>query len=415
MNLLFLAPLVPYPPVDGDRQRSFHLLQALAARHRVHLLCFYRSWSEFRQLEALRTVCTTVDGVSLSRWALAGNCLRAWFSPLPLNVAAFASAAMQAAVAEAVKNYNIEAVHAYRLRMAPYALPVAGAKKVLDYTDALTRYFQARAQRPAPWWKKIYLNREARSLAVYEAEVSRQFDACVISSPQDGQVLRQGGGADNFTVVTNGVDGRSLRPAKALPAGKNVLFVGNLQYPPNAEGIRNFCRTTWPRVLAGAPDAHFLVVGNPPGGSAAGRAADYPGAEFLGQVPDVRPFYARARVAVCPLDVASGRQFKVIEAFAAGVPVVTTAVVAKNLKAAPGRELLVGDTPEKMAQSILQLLKDGRLANGLRARARARALREFDWSRAAEALLGVYARWSAHRRPARKKTVKKSSARRVRA
>jgi glycosyltransferase involved in cell wall biosynthesis len=263
---------------------------------------------------------------------------------------------------------------------------------VLDYTDALTRYFQAREQQPAPWWKKIYLKREAPCLAEYEVEISHSFDACVVSSTCDQAVLQKAGAGNNFTVVTNGVDTQVFRPALKLPKTLNVLFVGNMQYPPNAEGIQNFCRHVWPRVRARIPGAHFWVVGNPPVGTVAAWSRTFPEAEFLGRVPEVQPYYSRSRVAVCPLEVASGRQFKVIEAFAAGVPVVTTNVVAKNLAAVAGKDLLVGNHPQALADAIVSLLQNDRLAKELRSRARERALKEFDWAIAGKALLGVYGR-----------------------
>jgi len=393
MNILFLSALVPFPPQDGDRQRSFHLLQALASKHRVHLLCFYRTADERRQLEALKTVCASVAGVPISRSAIYANSLKTWLTPQPLNVGAFASAAMHSAVGEAMKKHQIDAVHAYRLRMAPYALGIKSAKRVLDYTDALTRYFQARAQQPAPWWKKIYLKREARVLAAYEPAVSRRFDAAFISSPDDQAVLKNLGAADNIAVATNGVDTKQVRPQRKLPETKTVLFVGNMQYPPNAEGIRDFCRRTWPRIAAAVPGAKFQVVGLLPAGSKGDWARLYPGAEFTGRVPQVEPYYAQACVVVCPLQVASGRQFKVIEAFAAGVPVVSTPVVAKNLAAGLEKEILAGDTPGVLAEQVVRLLNDSRLAERIRKNARRLAEKQYDWAEALAPVLAVYAQW----------------------
>lgn len=399
MNILFLAPLVPYPPLDGDRQRSYHLLKALALKHRVSLLCFYRSRAEREALQALRPLCAGgVSGIFISNFQIRWNCLSAWFSKRPLNVAAFQSRAMERAVEKIVREKSIDVVHAYRLRMAPYALGGKVRKRVLDYTDALTRYFQARLGQPASFWKKIYLQRELRCLSQYEAKVSHGFDACVISSPEDQQVLYQAGAARNLEVVTNGVDTRALRPGAKLSKIPAVLFVGNMQYPPNAEGIRVFCLTTWPRIKAQEPKARFQVVGLTPRGSQATWPRLYPGAEFLGLVPELQPHYANARVVVCPLEVASGRQFKVIEAFAAGVPCVTTPVVAKNLNARPERELLIGENPEHFAAQVIRLLRDQALAARIRKSARTLAVRTYDWPHAAQPLLDLYA----PRKPKRK-------------
>lgn len=385
MKILFLSPLVPYPPVDGDRQRAYHLLQALASRHTVHLLCAYQTRTEGRRLADLKGLCASVEGVHHPRRRIVANSLAAWANPEPLNVAAFRNATLLRRTRELAARLGADAVHAYRLRMAPYALAAPVRRRVLDYTDALTRYFQARLKEPAPFWKGAYLRREAARVADYEARIGRHFDACLISSPHDRDELLRRGAAPNFTVVSNGADLQALHPTARLTPEPVVLFVGNLRYPPNALGVEAFCREVWPAIHAEVPKARFLAVGRPPR-----RPARFPGAEFAGVVADLGPYYAQARVAVCPLEVAAGRQFKVIEAFAAGVPVVTTPVVAGNLDTKPGRHLLAAADPAGFAHHVVRLCRDHALASRLRRAARTLAVARFGWDRAARDLLAVY-------------------------
>jgi glycosyltransferase involved in cell wall biosynthesis len=257
----------------------------------------------------------------------------------------------------------------------------------LDYTDALVRYFTARLAEPAPFWKRVYLSREARRIGAYEAGIARRFDACLISSPQDRDALYALGAAHNLTVVSNGASVKTRRPPRALVSGPVVLFVGNLRYPPNQTGVAAFCREVWPLVKARIPAARFLVVGQLPR-----RTRDFPGAEFTGLVPEVGPYYAQARLAVCPLTVAAGRQFKVIEAFAAGVPVVATPLVARNLDAVSNRHLLAADLGPRFAAAIIRLCGDDGLARRLRRNARTLAERKFDWETAVRPLLHIYTR-----------------------
>jgi polysaccharide biosynthesis protein PslH len=389
MNILFISPIVPFPPVDGDRQRAYHLLRRLARSHRVRAVCFVRGEQDRAGLEHLRTFCAGAEGVEISALRIRLNSLAAWPGRLPLNVAAFASGAMAARVRRIAAQEAFDVAHAYRLRSAPYALQARARWRVLDYTDALTRYFDARIAEPGPWWKRAYLRREAERLRKYEVRASRNFDACLISSPSDREVLRQAGAAETLSVVTNGVDTAVLRPAQ-LTLEPRLLFVGNMEYVPNAAGLRAFCRETWPRIRAELPAAELTVVGRPPAEPPAERARRYPGAEFAGVVPDLPDWFHRARVAICPLPVAAGRQFKVIEAFAAGVPVVATRVVAENLGAIPDRHLLVADGAVEFAAQAIRLCRDPALAERLRRQARSLAEEQYDWSRAGEALDQVY-------------------------
>lgn len=396
MNILYLSTIVPYPLDDGDRQRSYHLLAALAEKHRVHLLCFLRGPHETAPLQSLGRLCASTQGVPISRARIYANSLGAVLGPKSLNVASFDSAAMAGAVRQAVARHRIDVLHAYRLRMAPYALEARARWRVLDYTDSLARQFANRLEAHPRAWQRWYWQREAEKLARYEVDMSHRFDACLISSAADRAYLRALG-AKPITEVTNGVDTRAVRPATRLAAAPRLLFVGNLEYPPNHWGMLEFCRRTWPLIRSQAPEAHLTVAGRKPRDFSRHSAYHQPGIEFLGVVPDLAPHYRASRVAICPVSVASGRQFKVLEYFAAGLPTVTTPRVAENARARAGRECLAADAPEAFARAVVRLLADDRLAGRLRTAARRLVLAKYDWRQAAASLRAVYRAFSGGR------------------
>ncbi|MEW6517244.1 MAG: glycosyltransferase family 4 protein [candidate division FCPU426 bacterium] len=389
MKVLYLSTIVPYPLDDGDRQRCYHLLEAVAAKHQVHLLSFVRSPEEAAHLKSLDRLCASTQGVPINRARVYANSLAAWLGPSSLNVSSFQTTVMAEAVKQAVARHRIEVLHAYRLRMAPYALAAQVRWRVLDYTDSLARQFANRLEEHPAAWQRWYWSREAEKLASYETEVSRRFDAAFISSSADRDYL-QALGAGPITEVTNGVDTRVIKPAKRLPQEPRLLFVGNLEYPPNHWGVKDFCRRTWPLIRSQEPRAQLTVIGRRPRDFSREAAYRQPGLEFLGVVPDLGPHYRSSRLAICPVNVASGRQFKVLEYFAAGLPTVTTRRVADNAQARPGRECLAADAPGDFAREVIRLLKDDKLADRLRTSARALVLKKYDWRLAAAKLLAVY-------------------------
>lgn len=393
-DLLYLAPLVPYPPHDGDRRRALALLQALARRRRVHLVCFTRTPAEAQGVDGLRTWCASTTVVRLPQTAVIGNSLRACLGPLPLNVAAFASRAMAREVSRVVTERGIGVVHAYRLRMAPYALRILGVRRVLDLTDSMGCYFQERKSASLPWWRRAYAAREADRLSVFEPATAGRFDACLISSPRDRVWLTARGAPETLTVVSNGVDPEAFRPAPRLTAAPVMLFVGNLAYPPNAEGLAEFCRTTFPLIKRALPAARLLAVGGWRGGRSEG-ARRFPGAELAGRVTDLDAYWASCRVSICPLNLAAGRQFKVLESMAAGLPAVTTTRVAENLEALPGRHLLTGDTPEEFSRQVVRLCREDNTAAALREAARDFVVSRYTWEEALRPMLEVYDRLEA--------------------
>jgi len=136
-----------------------------------------------------------------------------------------------------------------------------------------------------------------------------------------------------------------------------------MRYAPNAEGAAWFLERVWPQVSVAVPDARFRVVG-PGSDTELERFSWLPGVELCGVVDDLAPHLRSATVSVAPLLAGSGTRVKIIEAFAWGVPVVSTTVGAEGLEAEPGRDLLVADDPAAFADHVIDLLtRPGRRAS----------------------------------------------------
>ncbi len=395
MNILYLAPLVPYPLLDGDRQRAFHLLKALSEKHTVHLCCFVRDRSEEQALQAMKAYCASVHSVPISHRELVAKACWHWFGAKPLNVAVFQKRVMHAQVRELVQRYAVDAIHAYRLRMAPYALQSRGVYRVLDYTDSMTRYFQNRQKENHSWLKAGYIRHELKRLKKYEPYVSDYMDLCLVSSPHDQEIILRQGSAPWIEIVTNGVDTDAFRQPAPRTTSPHVLFVANMAYLPNQQGLRWFCRHCWSMIKKQVPQATLTVIGQPPRGTKTQSHSRYPGARFVGPVENLKAALQEARVGICPVAVASGRQFKVIEYFAAGLPAVTTTVVAANLDAVPEQHLLAADDAQGFADQVVRLLQDNALADRLRQAALTLSRDQYDWSVAAGQLHRLYGKLEA--------------------
>jgi glycosyltransferase involved in cell wall biosynthesis len=308
------------------------------------------------------------------------------FSELPVTVTSAASGAMERLTDQLLADGGFGAVLAYRVKMAPYALRWRGPR-YLDYCDALTRYHERRtvaltlAGRPmAAAWSRL----QARRLAAYEAWCAGQFNAGFFNAQGDRDALAamHPKAAQRLQVAANGVDAAYFkRPAGHAREPKTLLFVGHLAYAPNAEAVLWFAQRVLPLLRAQDPGITFKVLGGdaPP---AVQALAGQPGVRLLGFAPDTRPHLWSASLSVCPVRTGAGRQNKVLEAFAAGLPVVSTALAAQGAEAQAGRHLAVADEPADFAAAVLGLLK---------APAKARRL-----SLAAQSLLKARYSWTAN-------------------
>jgi glycosyltransferase involved in cell wall biosynthesis len=164
-----------------------------------------------------------------------------------------------------------------------------------------------------------------------------------------------------------------------------LLFFGTLSYGPNADGLVWFCEQVLPRVRQSKPDVRLEVVGldPPPRVTALGRL---PGVQVTGFVPDIRPKLWSATMCVVPLLAGGGTRLKILEALAAGCPVISTTVGAEGLELMDGKHLLIADDPEEFARDVVALLESDALRHRLADAGRRAVAEKYDWQEIAPRL-----------------------------
>jgi glycosyltransferase involved in cell wall biosynthesis len=221
----------------------------------------------------------------------------------------------------------------------------------------------------------------------------------VASEVERGLVGAAGVPAARVRVVPNGVDAARLGEVAPDPEPGAMVYPGALGYAANADAVGFFCREVLPRVRAAAPRARLVVTGRADG-PARTALAGAAGVAFTGHVPDIRDVLARSQLCVVPLRVGGGTRLKILEAMAAGVPVLSTRKGAEGLAVVPGVHLLVADTPAELAAAALRLLGDGALRRELADRARALVRARYDWAAIGAAFRDLVEAVAAGRRPA---------------
>lgn len=166
----------------------------------------------------------------------------------------------------------------------------------------------------------------------------------------------------------------------AYPGGprnpRTMLFLGSFRHVPNRIALEWFTREVLPLIVERCPDAKLLVVGSDP---LPAHAYHDPlqAIEMLGFVEDIKPLLATTAVFVCPIRSGSGVRVKLLEAFASGIPVVSTVIGAEGLARLDGQECLLSDDPQGFADRVLRLFGDP--AAGAEMAGRAREEVETNW------------------------------------
>ena len=159
-------------------------------------------------------------------------------------------------------------------------------------------------------------------------------------------------------------------PQSGSGAPPVVLFTGHLSHPPNVDAALHFLAEIWPRIRERAPEAIFQAVGMMPSPVLAERIRGTPGCELHANVPDIRPFFWKARAYVVPMRFGGGVRQKLFEAWSMGVPVVCTTMAAEGTGARSGVHCWLEDSPASFADRVVAVI-EGRESGAMVASAKA--------------------------------------------
>jgi glycosyltransferase involved in cell wall biosynthesis len=162
-----------------------------------------------------------------------------------------------------------------------------------------------------------------------------------------------------------------------------------MDYHANIDGAVSFARDVWPGLHDRHPELVFSIVGRDPAPEVRALAT-HSGIAVSGTVDDVRPFYREAITAVVPLKVGGGSRLKILEAMAAGVPVVSTTLGAEGLDVHDGKHLLIADTNEQLAEAVVSVIENDEVRRRLIAAGRSLVLKRYDWSWLGTKLFDIY-------------------------
>lgn len=371
MRILLLTESIPYPLDSGGRIKTYNTLRMLGAHHEVYLHAFIRDERQRVHEAALRAVCSGVTLHMLPRSVVreAGYACSAVVSGEPYTVRRHFDAAVLASLKGDFERLRCDALYCDHLSMVEYGRRL-GVPTIIDAHNVeyqILRRYGSRLGRMSP--VRLAVEREWRAVRTYEGRVYGAARLVFAVSDEDASAIRQMAPDVRLAVAGIAVDTDAVRPVTTPPAGREVLFVGGLHWPPNVEAVAFFLDDVWPRVSAACPDARFTVVGRRDNPLARLRES-LPGVTFAGYVDDLERFYERRPLVVAPILSGSGLRVKILDAMAHGLPVVSTTVGCEGIGAHHGQHLLTADAPAHFADAVVSLLKDGELASRLGASGR---------------------------------------------
>ncbi len=388
MKIVFLASRFPYPLLKGDQVRGYHFLKRLHQQHHVTLITPYHHRSDQPALDSVRQICSALELVPVTALRAAARTVAAVPTPTPLQAVYFGEPLLGTRLKEVIQRDKPDVVHVQLARLGELGLNLPEVPRVLDFIDALSLNMLRRGRRERGL-KRVLFFVEAQRMAALERRLCQHYDQTIISSPLDRAFI---GTFENLQVIPNGVDLSTFlyRPPVERPVAEPVLiFTGRMSYFPNYDAVDYFLSTILPQVRAACPNVGVRIVGADPPAWLQQKAIARR-VEVTGRVPSITETLHAATIAIAPLRSGSGGQFKVIEAMAAGTPVVATSYAVAALDVVHDEHLLLGDTPELFSQQIVRLIHDRELQQRLAQNAVQRVQQRYTWEESLRQLEQVY-------------------------
>lgn len=383
MKILWVKGDRLLPVQNGGNIRSYHIARHLARQHPLTFFSYYSGTKDSAYESELKS--QFPDSLALytgtpefAWWKRAAHYLRHLSDPVPYAVSRFSFNRVQKQLREWFERRAFDVVVCDFLDAAvnfpePLTIPT-----VLFQHNVESEIWRRHAENGSGWLKGTVYRIEFSKMQKYEQEMVRRFQHVIAVSENDATLMSAWVDPSHISVVPTGVDLSKFQPDLSRTAVQPlVMFVGAMDWMPNADAVEYFCQQIWPRVLEQIPDARFRIVGRNP--SSRIQALASRNMEVTGLVPSVIEHLRDAAVVVVPLRVGGGTRLKIYEAMAMGRAVVSTTIGAEGLDVHDGRDIVLADDPAKFADEVVQLLAEDSLRQRYE-RAAAELAAKYDWT-----------------------------------
>ena len=350
---IVLLSRLPYPLEKGDKLRAYHFIKEFSKWQDVYLIAISDQEGEQSSIVELSKFCKEVHVFPISTWSILKNILRSFILKLPFQAGYFYNSKVAQDIHLLIDQIKPNHIFLQLLRTTEYVKNLFDVEMTIDYMDAFAKGMERRIDGSRFPMKQIYRIEYFR-LRNYEALVYPWFKNKIIISEQDLHSLYIAN-VDDVKVIPNGVDTDYFVPA-AREKKYDIIFFGNMSYPPNVSAAIYLCKEILPELLKSFPNLKVVIGGTDP--SREVQALANKNVEITGWVDDIRNIIAQSKIAVAPMLIGTGLQNKLLQAMAMQIPCVTSTLANNALGAVHGESILVGRTTEDYVKQVSSLLNN---------------------------------------------------------
>jgi glycosyltransferase involved in cell wall biosynthesis len=393
MKILMLTPYLPFPDSSGGQIRSYNLIKNLSKEHKITLFSLIKEDSERKFIPELEKYCSKVRVFKRSKspWTLR-NILLTGFGPYPFLVIRNLSPQEKIAVREEIQNVSYDLIHAETFYVMPHIpetkTPILLVEQTIEYL--VYKHYVEGLGNPL---LRLLLSIDVAKLKFWETNFWKKAGRVVAVSESDKKEMLRLAPGLGVDLVPNGVNLNFFKEKNSwhFPEPR-LLFIANFKWLQNVEAAELLLKEVFPIVHSKNPKAKIWIVGQHiPEEILARRSRDVIVEDLEEDDREgIRNAYHESSVFVSPLRGPGGTRLKHLAAMAARLPLVTTSVGAEGLGAENGKEIIIRDSSEGIAEAALDLLEDEKMAQRIAENARKLVGERFSWYKMGEYLNKIY-------------------------
>ena len=389
MKVLMLTPYLPYPLLTGGQTRSYNLIKRLSnLGHQITLFCLVKNEKEKEYVSELEKFCKEVKVFKRPEkpWTLT-SILRTAFSAFPFLVIRNWASGEKKTVGEILEKEHFDLIHAETFYVMPHIpqtkIPILLVEQTIEYlvykhfVDEF-RYF----------FVKPFLYIDVSKLKFWEKRFWNRATKVVAMSEEDKKTMKFQLSSLDVDIVPNGVDIDYFSKKVAEPSKRPViLYLGNFTWLQNREAVKVLVDKIWPLIKKEVSESSLWIIGK----DAKNFFSNLESSNVrVDEVKDIREVYQTATVLVAPIYGGGGTRYKNFEAFASGLPVVTTSIGIRGTDARNGVCVIIKDRPEDIAHAAINLIQDKDLSKKISKNAKKMVSQKYNWDRISYKLSQIY-------------------------
>ncbi len=387
MTILFVSAILPYPLFSGGQVRVYNLLKRLSKEHTILLYSFIRNEEERIYLKELN-FCKDIQVVMRGHAWQPRYVSKSLFNSYPLLMNSYNISAMRELIAKGLEDYHVDRIHIEPGYVWP-CLPSTNIPIIVNEHNIEHTVYQEYVDRYQYPIVKQLMQADVQKLKKWEKIIWNKSSYVITVSNEDATEVRKIK-KNNVEVIPNGIDQDFFifRPKERITEKFTCLFVGNFRWIQNIDAVKFLLSDIWPIVASKYPGARLHIVGK-----------DFPkkfssllstSVTLIHQVDDIRDQFAKADIVVAPIRVGGGTKYKILEAMAAGIPVITNAKGVQGLPLVHQENCYIGETGDDYVGIIDSMIRSSQITKKVVLNARDLVEKHYSWTSIAKELSTIW-------------------------